>query len=48
MPKLTTREFEEKIKSWIPYSQIPKAFNMSPYTGKPFDCVCGHYLDMGR
>ena len=41
MSKLTTKELEKKIKMWIPYSEAPQAFNMSPYTGKPFDCACG-------
>ena len=41
MSKLTTKELEQKIKMWTPYSQAPQGFNMSPYTGKPFDCVCG-------
>ena len=38
---LTTSEFEKKIKMWIPYSEAPQPFNMSPYTDKPFDCGCG-------
>jgi len=38
---LKTTDFENKIKMWIPYSEARPGLNMSPYTGKPFDCGCG-------
>ena len=41
MKKLSTKEFEKKIKMWIPYSEAKQPLNLSPYTGKPFDCGCG-------
>ena len=41
MDLLKTTDFENKIKMWIPYSEARPGLNMSPYTGKPFDCGCG-------
>ena len=41
MSLLTTSEFEDKIKMWIRYSEARPGLNMSPFTGKPFECGCG-------
>ena len=41
MSLLTTSEFEDKIKMWTRYSEARPGLNMSPFTGKPFECGCG-------
>lgn len=38
---LFTCEFEKKIKNGHSHRRAPMPYDMSPFSGKPFDCGCG-------